>query len=368
MLKEVWGCAIVLLGAVQPGWAQDEQESLRSAARLLPDSVLSLSLTGADSAEYLDVAMLPDLQAARWKEAAMRAASDLRPVAAYLYGSPEIWRDRTGFPVDQLDYVAGYGQAPHNVAVWGFADEADAIAAFDGLAAKGFAPDGADGGILANGAPNAVDFARRDPGDPWRGILGLTSVVTRVGPALLQASAPGDAIPVDPGASIADTARGKTLLAALEAQEGTVRRALFIGPAQGIDANAMLPITDPAAVEDMDALRAMIMEHALNPADGVPPYHAAGIADLDGPDGAFLAIALAYDDCETAKAASQKAAELWPVSNIHPPEEEAVAGHVAAEAGCAATITVRDGSDMLFIGALDRLAQGDLTPIRIKLD
>ena len=92
-----------------------------------------------------------------------------------------------------LAFVAGIGQPPGAVSVWGFADAEAATTAFSGLSGRGFTE--LPSKMIANGEPGIVDLATRDPADPWRGPMGQASVVGLSGPALLQA---GDAAALEP--------------------------------------------------------------------------------------------------------------------------------------------------------------------------
>lgn len=191
-------------------------------------------------------------------------------------------------------------------------------------------------------------------------------MVLRRGSVLLQAGRAQAFAPILGGGPMADSYWGGTLLAGLEAQEGIVVQAVLIGPSLGVSMGQ----PDPARMTglDSDKARAAIEAQIANPPDGVQLYGAAAVADLDGADGPFLAVVLAYPDCETAATAAMKAATLWPESRGGAVEGEAQSSHVdSGRFGCAAVITVPDSQGgRAFRQVMGAMWQRELAPLRIS--
>lgn len=244
------------------------------------------------------------------------------------------------------------GQPPATVSVWGFADD-HAAAAYSGLSAQGFSRTGLLPGMIANGQPDVTDIAARDPANPWRGPLGQASVVAPSGPVLLQAG----------NAAALETPAGQTLLAALEAQPGTVLQAAFLGPYHGLGG------IDPVMLigNTPDEARAALERATAEATEGVPLWQGAVLADLQAAEGPpALILALAYADCPTAKAAAAHAATLWQAM------DESAAGatvtsHAETALGCAAVLRASgpDETPRPFSRAVAALMSGNLPPLRI---
>lgn len=363
MIRGALALGLVFAGGMSV--AQEQKDSLHTAMAVLPATVFTP--TAFDLARYVDMSLLAEMYDGRLdRQALMRGGtgSGLRPFDALATGSPEQWRDHSGIDVADLRFLAGYGQPPHVVAIWGLVDVPTATAAFDALPAKGFAPSGLLPGVLANGEPGALSIANRDPANPWSGMLGQTSVVTRREQTLLHGADGAAFASVLDGAAMLDTAAGATLLAALDTGPGTVLQGQFFGPYLGLHSGF-----DPAdlMVATPEEARAAFEAAANDGVAGVPLYSAAVIADVVGTDDATLLIALAYADCETADLAAARAAELWPLSARGTVEGQAAPSHVEAEgSGCAAVITIPGGQDNLQYGrAIGALMQRDLASIRI---
>jgi hypothetical protein len=364
--------AIVLaLLCGQAALAQENGDSsLRSALSVLPAEIFSP--TTPDLTRYLDLSRLAELHGGQLDRGAFlrgHSGAGLRPVEALVMAGPEEWSTTSGIDIASLRFVAGYGQPPHEVAIWGFTDEEAATEAFAGLAGRGFASVGLLPGVVANGEPGRMDMAARDPADPWRGNLGQTSVVTQRGAAFLHAVDSAAFAPILGASSpVGDTAAGKVLLAGLEAQEGVVVQAMLFGPAlglhSGVDSSVLMTKTP-------DEARAALEEAMAAPAPGVPLYSGAVLADLQGAGGPVMVLALAYGDCATAEAAAAQAALLWPQSAGGTLTGEAAPSHVdAGEAGCAAVISVpAEGETNDPYGrAIGAILQLDLLPIRIGME
>lgn len=365
MMRQAATVALALFCG-QGALAQDGEDNLRAALDVLPAGVFTA--TGYEMVRYLDLSRLAALNGGELDRKAFQrgqTGGGLRPVDSLAMAGPEEWAAKAGVAAEALRFVAGHGQPPHEVAIWGLADEATATAAFEALPARGFTPAGMPG-VLANGEPGAANMALRDPADPWRGMLGQTSVVTRSGPVLLHSTDVAAFAPIlGATAPIGTTTTGQTLLAGLEAQPGEVVQAMIFGPALGLHSGI-----DPAALMTATPEEARAALEA-GAAPGVPLYSGAILADLQGPDGPVLVLALAYGDCATAEKAAARAAALWPQSLKGAIGGEARPAHTdAGEAGCAALITVASpGETNASYGrAVGAMMQRDLAPIRIGLE
>ena len=135
----------------------------------------------------------------------------------------------------------------------------------------------------------AIDFAARDPADPFGGRLGQSSRVTFLGPLLMQSS--GWAlidIAIAGSDSLADRPDIAALLSSLDA----------------------LPPGDAALV----TARLMLDPLRFGPAPAgpaLPPWSAGLIADLSDGDTAITAIALSYATRDLAKSAATTLRARW---------------------------------------------------------
>lgn len=367
-MKFIAGLVLALLGAASAGSAQDRHDTLRAALAVLPSAVFAPA--EFDMARYLDLSLLAGLHGGKLDREAFlrgRTGAGLRPFDALVLAGPERWSEISGVDITRMRFVAGFGQPPQEVAIWGMADATAAGAAFEGLKQRGFAPAGLLPGVIANGEPGRIDMAARDPENPWSGMLGKTSVVALRGAALLQAADAAAFAPVLGGTAMAESGPGAVLLAALEAQEGAVLQAHFSGPypgfGGGIDLSALMGRTPEEA-------QAILEEQMDQPAAGVPFYSGMVIADVMEDEGPVLLIALAYGDCAVAGPAAERAAGLWPQSLGGKAEGEAEPLHVdAGEAGCAAVLRIPGGEgNVQYDRAIGALMQRDLAPIRISME
>lgn len=367
-MKYLAAAALLSVGCIAPAWAQDGSGNLRSALSLLPAGVFAAAQP--DFSRYLDLSLLAGMHGGTLeREALMRAQTgrDLRPIDALATAGPDEWSAKAGIDLADLRFVAGTGQPPQDVVIWGFADAEKAASAFAALPDLGFDPLDGQPEILANGEEGHVNLLDRDPASPWSGMLGQTSVVRLEGPAFLHGASQAAFAPLIGSPSIADSPTGQVLLAGLEAGPGGVVQALFFGPALGLTSGI-----DPALFlgKSPGEARAALEEAMADPVPGVPPYGGAALADLETPDGPVMLLALAYPDCTIAEAAARQAAELWPQSARGSVQGSAEPSHVeAGEAGCAAVISVPGGAgNEQFTRAFTAMMQRNLAPIRIGLE
>jgi len=343
--------------------AMAENAHLRAALSVLPDTVFSgLS---PDIARYLDLSALAEAHDGTLERGAMSRAqlgSDIRPAEALILGTPEGFSEKAGIDSAALAFLAGVGQPPDAVSLWGFAEQDAASAAFSGLTERGFVE--MPSKMMANGEPGIIDIASLDPADPWRGPMGQASVVALSGPALLQAE---DATVLEPflpdRSSALDTAAGKTILDVLEAQEGTVLQAAFVGPWHGLSS------IDPAIFtgKPRDEAEAALEQAVATASGGLPLWQGAALADVETAGKPVLLIALAYATCPEAQAAAEGAAELW--RGMDGTAEDVVESSVRqpAPSGCAAILHVThpNGTPRPFTNATRGLLSGKLPALRI---
>ncbi|TKW67606.1 MAG: hypothetical protein DI616_04600 [Paracoccus denitrificans] len=360
-----------LVCAASPGSAQDESSTLRDAMAFLPEAIFNAS--SRDLGHFVDVA----IQAPRGRNdlpglafLQQMPASQLRPVSslamAAMQSGLEEWSENAGADLADIRYFAGFGTPPEDVTIWGFTDEASAGATFAGLEERGFTEIDGMAGVMANGEPLQINIANRDPANPWTGQMGQTSVVTRQRAHLLHAAGPTAFEPLLQGqASMVESAPGKSLLAALLAQEKPVAQATFFGPQLGFYSPQPGPMPDPmSSPEDNAAIKAEMEKSQA----GVPVYFGGVVADLVQEGKTVAVIALAYPDCATAEKAAARAAALWPESGGDAPETTVSASHVdAGGAGCAAVLSVEapDSIESAFGLTAGRILRQDLASVRI---
>lgn len=360
-----------LFCTASPGFAQDDSSTLRDAMAFLPEAIFNGS--SSELAYFVDVAV----QAPRGKNdlpglALLQnsPAAGLRPVyslaMAPMLGSLEDWSENAGADLAAIRYFAGFGTPPEVVTIWGFTDEAAASATFAGLGERGFTEIDGMAGVMANGEPLQINIENRHPTNPWTGPLGQTSVVTQRGTHFLHAAGPQAFEPILQGQPpMIDSAPGKSLLAALLAQDKPVAQATFFGPLLGSYGPDPGPMIDPmSSTEDSAAIATEKTESQA----GVPVYFGGVVADLVQEGKSAAVIALAYPDCTTAEKAAARAATLWPEGGIYPPETAVSASHVdAGGAGCAAVLSVEAPDSIVSIFGLmaGSILGRDFSPIRI---
>lgn len=80
-----------------------------------------------------------------------RSGAGLRPVEALVMAGPEDRSAAPGIDIARMHFVAGQGQPPHEVAIWGGADEAAAAQA------ALLWPQSAGGTVMGEAVPSHVD-------------------------------------------------------------------------------------------------------------------------------------------------------------------------------------------------------------------
>ncbi|SED61324.1 hypothetical protein [Rhodobacter sp. 24-YEA-8] len=321
-----------------------EDADLRVLMALLPASVFTSAEQGY--VEYLGLAQLLGKDGSLSSEHLARLAwgANIRPVAA-LGADPALFRARSGIGLSDLRWLAGFGQAPQEISLWGFPDASAAQGAFDGLADLGFARAGLLPGVLANGDPGAMDFARSDVADPWRGPMGRTSTVTLRDAALLQAATSADFAPVLGASTTAlESDAGRIALAGVEYESEGVIQALILSPlavgAQSVDPAFLIGKTQEEAQAAFEA-------EVANISAGLPLYSGAILAEVVTPSGAQAVLSLAYPSCAEAEEALARAPLLWTMMNpAYVPAAARLTGQtVDAAPGCAARIVLAPAED-----------------------
>src|SRR5690606_17558172 len=137
--------------------------------------------------------------------------------------------------IADVRYLAGFGEPPMTVTVWGLADAGAAGALIEALDADDFDPV-SDSGVIGNGAPMAPDLQRRDPINPWRTVVGAATFAAAKGNGIIHSTNP-EAVTnlLTDGPSLADNQIVETALGGIEAAmaDGVVVQAMLISPSFG---------------------------------------------------------------------------------------------------------------------------------------
>lgn len=244
-----------------------------------------------------------------------------------LDGAPEItptaaadWPPRVGFAPSAMLTVVGLGVPPDTATIITLRPGI-AAAATATLTAAGFAPTEGPGGLLLRRgeADHGVDFARRDPGDPFGGMLGQSARLLIRGDVLAWSSGMAALRHLDRGPTWGERPDMDAILDALDTlpERTQIVRALAL--------------TDPTVFSGgaFDALVQQALETGQMPADlpggpatGVPPWSVALIADSALGADSGVAFALAYPTEALARQAAARLAAGWalpgPVSGASP--------------------------------------------------
>lgn len=290
---------------------------------------------------------------------------DLRLMQAWIVSDAQSWKDKTGLEPGEFRFVAGFGQAPGQIAVMGLPEAADVEALLGRLDAGEFDPvEGVEGaeGALINGEPMAFAFDRRSLDDPWRGQIGQAVAVAGKDAALIYSPTPEPiSFMLGFDRSLAENPISATALtgaeAAAAAAQGELLQAMLFSPALGLEGY------DPSALMfspnrgDPAALRAEIQAAMEAARFGLPPYFGGVFADAQIDGRPALVISLAYPDCETAAAAAEEAAQRWRAEFPEPAAEVSASHHEGAEGLCAAVVAgIGDPADQ----SLARAAYGKI--------
>jgi hypothetical protein len=203
---------------------------------------------------------------------------------------PAPWQRATGFALDDLDALATFGVPPRQSAVYRLAPSAPPAAALESAwSARGFRRIAAGAvAIWGRGEPLRMDFARRDPADPFGGEFGRGSFLLPLPPLLIEAGHPE---------VLAEAAKNR-------AAGGHAARA---------DVAALLRVLDQRYAGDR--LIGAVLFADTEPfaaREGIARYTALLIADLERAGGAETALLVAFADCAAARAAQAEIERRWP--------------------------------------------------------
>ena len=277
----------------------------------LPEMILTNP--GAEQAIFINVAALQTLlenanaQASASASQRLMLGQVLPPLRALYLTDIGTWNKKAGIDLKSVRYFTGLGMGPHNITVWGLANDDAAAQMLDTLKQRGFSPVGTKD-ILGNGKPMEINPSRDEPGNPWMGSVGASTFVAAHGNAVFQASAP-EILPklVAGGPNAGGAAAVKAATTGLKAAIGDhpVVQAMLFSPALGV-----MP-GDPAQRVLSGKLGATSTAAPANKANvAIPPYLGGLIADvqLDTP---AVVVSLAYADCDLATRAADSLAQRW---------------------------------------------------------
>lgn len=335
----------LLAGFGSSATAQDSTQSLQQALKQIPQVVLSNP--EAMQVVFMDVQAWRGLEKIGPSADGMRRlafAQMIRPIESIGYGLDQ-WSLNAKVSFDDLSYFAGFGQAPFNISYWGLKDKQAVGKLITSLKQSDFsAVDGGVPGLIANGADGQMDMKKANAKDPWRGMMGKSSVVLPLDTALIQASsAAGMKTLAQPTPSVADSevvaASVAGLRAAVPSDRGQIVQAAVVSPVMGLTA------VDPAKVllssgGDIESAKQNMKAAVEANSRGIPPYFSGIIADAQIDNAPAVVVSLSYADCATAKQAVDGIGAAWKESMASTVEAK-VSGH-AVEAGklCAAVVTL----------------------------
>lgn len=324
---------------------------LREALGGLPEMVLSNP--APEQAFFVNIAALDTLTPGQLNRAMLGAF--LRPFEAALSTDAESWQEKSGMPLKDIRYFAGFGQAPYEVVLWGLQDEAAAQGLVTALGDRGFTPAKLPG-VVGNGEPLADDLAMADPGDPWRSRVGAARFAAAKGDVVISATTPA-AMPMlrADGPSAADNPVIGAALDGLSQAvgDGVVVQAMVVSPVMGLVTLDPVDLLLPQA-GNLAQVRERLAERVEAGRTGIPPWFGGILADaqLDGP---AAILSLSYADCETAETAAQLMETRWQTLMPEPAQGVLTSGTHATNGGlCAATLTVASpGTDAASNPAFD---------------
>ncbi len=319
------------LAAVPAHAAQGEAVSLYEALTTMPASLLDGP--APPLAVFVNIQAAIALgRAATTPEGAlarMSAGLPLRAIAALQAGDPVRWQQATGMTPGALRYLAGYGKPAAMTTIWGLGSPERVDQLMRSLSTQGFQPFASSGlsRALANGDPLVIDLGRREPGNPWLGTRGQTSIAAPLQTAVVQTGAPQAAAILQHTAPATSLAQHEAIRPALDALQSAVQEGV-----QVVQAVVVAPATDtdPVAPAARAALRGAPSAMAAQ-GPQVPAYNGAILADVQSDGIPAVGIALTYDDCATATQAGDTLARAW--QSVDPPASVPAAdGQPRAEA------------------------------------
>jgi hypothetical protein len=249
---------------------------------------------------------------------------------------PDAWSERAKIDIKDVRYLAGFGEPPTTVTIWGLADAAAAGALIEALDADDFDP--MENGIIGNGTPMTPNLQRRDPINPWRTVVGAATFAAAKGNGIIHSTSP------DPVTN------------------------LLISPAFGLSSIDPSIMLTPGA--DMDTLREKLEAEMEAGSKGIRPYFGGVIADVEGDKSGAL-IALTYPNCDMAISAAEQMAQRWAELMPEAAQGDVTTSTVAGADGlCAATLKVvndaGEGADnVVFRNLFDAYLRRSFTVLQI---
>ncbi|MFD2649377.1 hypothetical protein ACFSX5_16445 [Devosia albogilva] len=362
--------AALLLTASFPVLAQG-LDPLEDAMAKMPETVLSNP--AAVQFNFVDVAALHTLAGAEGLNPTVLTRAMiggmLPPYNALQLRGPEAWNEKSFVDVEDLRYLAGFGDAPTTITIWGLENEdaaASLISALDAADFDSVSPEG----VIGNGEPLAMDPTKMDPADPWRSRVGAATFAAAKGNAVIQATVPAPfGVLLEERPSMAESAVVTAALGGLEAALGDdlLVQAMLITPVFGLGAADL----DIALIGlDLDMMREKLEAELEAGTEGIPVYLGGFIADAQGEQPAVL-ISLTYADCATAERAAEQMAQRW--SDTMPTQAQGdmeTATIQSPDGLCAATLKVAGTSDAglrnpVFQALFDAYLRRDFTVVQI---
>ncbi len=369
-MRLVAATAMLLMASV-PAHAQGIEPLLDSLEKL-PETVLSNP--AAIQFNFVDVAALHALAGAEGLNATVLTRAMiggmLQPYNALQVRGPEAWNEKSFVEVGDLRYLAGFGDAPKTITIWGLENEDAAASLISDLDAAEFDAVSPEG-VIGNGEPLAMDPTKMDPADPWRSRVGAATFVAAKGNAVIQATVPAPfGVLLEERPSMAGSAVVTAALGGLEAALGDdlLVQAMLITPVFGLGATDL--DIELIIGLDLDVMREKLEAELEAGTQGIPAYLGGFIADAQGEQPAVL-MSLTYADCATAERAAEQMAERWSDTMPNQAQGDMETASVEAAGGlCAATLKVAGSSDAglrnpIFQAMFDAYLRRDFTVVQI---
>ena len=360
--------AALVLAAANPVAAADTA-ALQTALGHVPEAVLTSPQP--ELAQFIDMSVLRGLAGTDLRPRLLdraRVGRSIRALEALAIAGPQVWSEKAGIAVDEVNYFLGFGQVPQTMTIWGLGSEAAAATLMTALGDRDFVP--ADGAILGNGEPMAMDPAKRDPASPWRSMIGAASFVAQDGDVIVQGPAPEAVTMYGRMTPAADNPIVATALAGLADIGGRepIVQAILVSPVIGLGGTDRAALMTPSL--DLDAIRDKLLAQVEAGGDGLPPYFSGIVADIAA-DRPAVAISLTYADCEMADEAAKMLAERWTSTMPEATQGELESGTTqGVDTLCAATLIITadeaaPATNPIFDAVLNAYMRGTLSALQI---
>lgn len=288
-----------------PALAQESTETLREALSAIPAS--DGTTLPPIQAYYFDVqAWLSNGR----EEASVASlnrlafATQIEPLQRFDLNMLKSWNEKAGVPIKDIKYLAGFGEPPRSVTLWGLKDETAVGGLMTKLKQHDFAEVRGDiAGVLGNGGVEGkMDLRKADPANPWRGPVGKTYFIKQQDSNVIQAASPETMNALSaPKHTMADAL---FVVPALDGLHGVLRdsadkiiQAVVISPSIGLSERASTGlVTQQPSTPDQ------VRDGPTIERDGLPYYLGGIIADVQGTR-AGLVVSLTYPNCDMAEQA-----------------------------------------------------------------